>query len=123
MEKIASIRKKQHISFGPTGAAKILFALMPNLFIAWDGAIRDANECDGSPSSYISFLKKVKVQIIQLEEYCKKAGFQLDQLPTKLGLGEKPILKMVDEHNWITQTMQFPIPEPAQLECVLQWRP
>jgi hypothetical protein len=37
---------------GPTGAAKILFALRPNALTPWDDAIREHLGLDGSASSY-----------------------------------------------------------------------
>ena len=56
-KRTASWRKtrsgsKSVIMVGPTGAAKILFAIRPNALIPWDDPIRKALKLDGSAKSH-----------------------------------------------------------------------
>ncbi|MEA3311356.1 MAG: hypothetical protein U9Q76_03965, partial [candidate division WOR-3 bacterium] len=106
-------KKKKPVSFGPTGAAKILFALRPKAVLLWDTAIRKEKGYDGSRESYESFLKYLQTELKALELECKKYGFSLSELPKKLQTKGDDILtvpKLLDEYYWLTITQGYSIP-------------
>jgi len=66
VNKTASLRDlrsggQSEVEFGPTGTAKILFALRPNSYIPWDEPMRTKFQLDGSAGDYVKFLKKLGI--------------------------------------------------------------
>jgi hypothetical protein len=100
---IASLRHRNgteiRVSFGPTGAAKILFAIRPNAFAPWDAPIRHSFQYDGSADSYVCFLKKVNQELQQIKPTCEANGFSLTELPTRL-YRKSSVPKLIDEYYY-----------------------
>jgi hypothetical protein len=115
MNRTASFRHRNEteirVSFGPTGAAKILFAIRPKVFAPWDDPIRDSLQYDGSPDSYVSFLNKVNQELQQVRPTCEANGFSLAELPNRLNRIESSVPKLIDEYYWMTITKNWTPPE------------
>jgi len=110
------------VKVGPTGAAKILFALRPHTLIPWDESIRTEFNLDGSAASYIAFLGRVKAMLNQLEEACKRNHRTLSNLPQLMGKpADYSLVKIVDEYFWVTITKKCQVPEPEAFEQWLRW--
>ncbi|MFO7997184.1 MAG: hypothetical protein R6U93_08655 [Dehalococcoidia bacterium] len=106
------------ISIGPTAASKILFAIRPKALMPWDEAIRVAFECSGSPGSYIRYLKEIRKLTLDIGDLCRSKGFQIDELPHKLGRPDSTLLALVNEYIWITETRKIQLPS---LETLNHW--
>lgn len=126
VDKTASFRKlsgdrKSRERVGPTGTAKILFALRPNAFIPWDGAMREEFGLDGSNHSYGEYLRKVRNDLEEVNHECKRNGFEVMDLPTKLGRPDSSITKLIDEYHWVTITRRCPPPSKEELKTWMDW--
>ena len=104
------------VSIGPTCAAKILFANRPKAFLPWDAPIRESLGYDGSHDSFVSYLKSVKSIIEELAISCNKNGFDLSELPERIGRPNSTIPKLIDEYYWVTITRNLPFPEPSNFQ-------
>ena len=109
-------RKTHAITVGPTGAAKILFALRPNSLVPWDIPIRRALHHTQDGDSYALFLADLKETILELEEPARKAGFTLSDLPHRMGRPHSTVPKLIDEYYWATITRRWKKRSPKQLE-------
>ena len=91
------------VHFGPTGAAKILFALRPNCCPPWDTPKRKHLQWDGGEISYCRFLQTVEAEVRDL---IKDAEYGIDakDIPTRVGRPHSSLPKLVDEYYWITIT-------------------
>jgi len=120
--KKASLRGKQtppsEVSFGPVGAAKILFALRPRTFIPWDGKIAGDFHCPMNGKGYVQFLRHIQGVMAELSELCKACGFTLVDLPRKLGRRGTTVPKLIDEYYWIRITNNWCPPSGDVLD---QW--
>ena len=124
--KIASIRtlrngKVTNVVVGPTGAAKILFAIRPNALIPWDDLIRNEFDMDGDGRSYVEYLLKAKTQLEELREECEKNDFELAGLPLKLNRPESSVSKLIDEYYWVTVSRGCPPPSGNELKRWISW--
>ena len=102
-ECTASIRSKAarmyRVNVGPTGAAKILFALWPAAFSPWDDAIREHFELDGSPRSYRTFIQSVVSEQLQtLKTDASRFGIEPDGIAERVGRPNSTLPKLVDEY-------------------------
>jgi len=110
MDKTASFRRRKsnrsRVRIGPTGAAKILFALNPEIFPPWDQAIREDKEYnyDGSGDSYVEYLRKIRSILLELKPKCEKIGFKLEELPRILERENSTLPKLIDEYSWVKIT-------------------
>ena len=77
-ERQACIRRSKTVTFGSTGAAKIMYAVRPSLFPPWDAPIRKQLKYDGSSESYCKFLKKVQEELNNLITDAARCGVGLD---------------------------------------------
>lgn len=111
----------QQVSFGPTGAAKILFALRPEALVPWDDAIREELGFGPDSDSYVGFLQKVRVEMDCLSEQCQRAGFAIDELPEKLGRPRSTVPKLIDEYYWVTITKKCEPPGSVTLQRWAEW--
>jgi len=123
--RIASYKKRKGrtyaVSFGPTGAAKILFAIRPHALPPWDDAIRRKLGHDESEASYVSFLKSVKSLLGELARSCERHGLRLQDLPQALGRPDSTVPKLIDEHYWVTKTKNCSPPHPPTLRQWARW--
>ncbi len=112
-------RKKGNVikvTVGPTGAAKILFAIRPNAVAPWDIPIRNAMKYDGSKKSFLSFLDATRDNLMELGSFCKSGGIDLTSLPVLVGRPESSVTKLIDEYNWITLTKGWKLPAAADFK-------
>ncbi len=123
--RIASYRTTQRnsvpVSFGPTGAAKILFAIRPKAHVPWDGNIRDTLGYTDSGNSYIAFLNSVNSILDELTIACKRNGFHLSDLPRQLGRQNSTVPKLIDEFYWVTITKNYSLPDTETFQRWANW--
>ena len=120
-ECIASYRRNNKVTVGPTGAAKILFALKPYAFPPWDYPIRDRLDFKSSEKGYTAFLKHTKEILVQLEKECIKQGFELSKLPTMIGRNQSSVVKLIDEYYWMVITKKYHPPPRSIIEKWFNW--
>jgi hypothetical protein len=109
------------VEIGPTGASKILFAWRPQVFIPWDSFMRDKGKFDGSARSYVVYLRKTQEQLLELSNECRNAGFEIADLPSKLGRPGLSLTKLMDEYSWVTITRKCPAPKEEVLKRWASW--
>lgn len=116
----ASVRAKNGkevaVSFGPTGASKILFAIRPEAIVPWDTSIRDSFGV-----SYGKFLEEARSMLKELETACRENGLQLADLPQRLKRPHSTPAKLIDEYCWITITNKCPAPDLETLNRWVEW--
>ncbi|MGC8651460.1 MAG: hypothetical protein ACP5RX_02515 [Minisyncoccia bacterium] len=120
-----SINKVKNI--GPTGTAKILGLLCPNMFVQWDKEIikhfLDTNKIDGY--AYLSFIDRMQKETKEIlsqntsipknlsdnlvKLYEQQYGDQSYQTIFMKTQG-KSLAKYLDEYNWITITKGIKLP-------------
>ena len=108
--KVASYRtlaggRRAAVTFGPTGAAKTLFALRPNAVPPWDDPIRAALGHRGDLGSFRVYLTRVADQLRCLAQ---EAGVPIASLPALVGRPGSSPPKLVDEYNWVVITKGLP---------------
>jgi len=94
--------KKLEVHIGETAASKILFAIRPKALMPWDEAMRKNSGCDGSPLSYAGYLSMIRDLTFHIGDLCRNKGFQIDDLPQKLGRSNSTVLALVNEYIWVT---------------------
>jgi len=109
---------KREVHIGPTAASKILFAIRPKALMPWDEAMRIAFKCAGSPESYFEYLIEIKDLTLHIGDLCRNKGFQIDDLPHKLGRPNSTVLALVNEYIWVTETRKVELPSS---ETLTQW--
>jgi hypothetical protein len=109
------------VRIGPTGAAKILYALRPDALPPWDDAIREHFRWDGSANSYAEFLSKARIELEQLVTDASGQGISADNIPAAVGRRASSLAKIVDEYYWVTITKQFAIPAPSGISQWADW--
>lgn len=123
--RIASYRnrkgKAHPVEIGPTGAAKILFAIRPRALVPWDDAIRGSLGHDKSQAPYLSFLRSVKSVLEELARSCQRNGFQLVDLPRLLERPHSSVPKLIDEYYWVTMTKNWPLSDSDTFQRWANW--
>ena len=109
---------KHKVRIGPTAASKILFAIRRKALMPWDEAMRISFECDGTPKSYFKYLKIIRDLTLQIGDLCSNKGFQIDDLPQRLGRPNSTVLALVNEYIWVTVTREVELPSS---ETLTQW--
>lgn len=122
----ASKRNKRNggqsdVKIGPTGTAKILFAVRPQALMPWDGFIRNKFGLDGLADSYIVFLKQAKTRLEELGEICARNGHALSELPALANRCDSTLVKLIDEYLWVTITNECKAPTNQVLEQWAEW--
>lgn len=92
--------KVSTVTYGPTGAAKTLFAIRPLAIPPWDEPIRSELEHHGV-HSFRAYLDRVANQ---LRELSAEAGVSVSELPALIGRPDSSPPKLIDEYNWIVIT-------------------
>ena len=126
MERPAGKRKLQDgalsvVTVGPTGTAKILFALRPNALVPWDYPIRAHFGLGGSAEDYAGYLRKARSELRELRADCARLGYAFESLPVRLGRPHSSLAKLVDEYFWVTITRKCPCPPADQLSEWVSW--
>ncbi len=109
------------VSFGPTAAAKILFALRPKVFVAWDEPLRAGLRYDGSGRSYADFLLRLREELLDLQEQCRAVKLRLEDLPEAIGRPLSTPAQLLDEYYWATVTREVVAPSRQQVARWLEW--
>jgi len=109
---------KREVHIGPTAASKVLFAIRPKALMPWDEAMRISFDCDGSPESYFKYIIKIRDLTLHIGKLCRNKGFQIDDLPHKLGRPNYTVLALVNEYIWVTVTRKVELPSS---ETLTQW--
>lgn len=109
------------VQVGPTGAAKILFAVRPRAFPPWDDPIRAKFGFDGSRDSYCEYLARVREQIKQLCGEAAEFAIPPENIPVEIGRPRSTLPKLIDEYNWIIVTKRFLPPQPAEIAKWYRW--
>jgi len=107
---------------GPTGAAKILFAIRPKALLPWDEPIRRKFRLDGSSNSYVTFLGITKEKLEALDRACRRNGYDLSNLPKVVGRPGSSLVKLIDEYLWVTITKRCPLPPGDTLSKWATWQ-
>ncbi len=95
--------KVSTVTYGPTGAAKTLFALRPLAIPPWDEPIRLELERKGV-HSFRAYLARVAEQ---LRSVSVEAGIPVQDLPALIGRLDSTPPKLIDEYNWIVITRRI----------------
>jgi hypothetical protein len=109
------------VDFGPTAAAKILFALRPKALPPWDIPIRGQFDLYGSGAEYGEYLRRVRSDLEHLNAKCCGLNLQLSQLPVLFGRPNSSLAKLVDEYYWVTLTRNCAPPSREQMTQWVQW--
>ena len=96
---------------GPTGAAKILFALRPDTLILWDNPMQKYFNEGRNGYAYIKYIKKVNEEITDLINQCENNNFTIKELPQKINRPNSSIPKLIDEYHWVTITKKWELPK------------
>lgn len=106
------------VHIGATAASKILFAIRPLAMMPWDVAMRKSFGCDGGPSSYVRYLNTIKNLTFHIDTLCRNKGFQIDDLPEKIGRPNSTVLALINEYIWVTETRKVKLPSS---ETLMRW--
>jgi len=111
-------KSKRKVHIGPTASSKILFVLRPKALMPWDEAMRKYFGCNGSPGSYFEYIIKIRGLASHIGELCRNKGFQIDDLPQRLGRANSTVLALINEYIWVTVTRKVELPSS---ETLTQW--
>jgi hypothetical protein len=115
-------RSRQHpVTYGPTGAAKTLFALRPKALPMWDDGIRKHFEADGSVASYRHFLEETRETLRFLVNDARRLHIRPNLIPERIGRPDSSLVKLIDEYNWIVITQDVTPPGLSDLERWVTW--
>jgi hypothetical protein len=106
------------IHIGATAASKILFAVRPRAIMPWDDAMRKSFNCDGSLISYGKYLNMIRDITFRIDTLCRNKGFQIDDLPEKIGRSSSTVLELINEYIWVTETRKVRLPSS---ETLMKW--
>ena len=115
-------KKRIRVSIGPTGAAKILFALRPRSYPPWDIPIRQELQGQGIPVSYKSYLVEAIKELAELRVDCARLNLNLQALPSRLGRPESTLAKIVDEYKWVTVSKNCHSPSVERFQEWARWQ-
>jgi hypothetical protein len=93
------------VRFGPTVAAKTLYAIRPLVFAPWDAPVRAFLGWGSDGRAYRRYLEWIAIQLQALSE---EAGVDVNQIPMRVGRPESSPPKLIDEFLWIRVTRRAP---------------
>jgi len=102
-------------SLGSTAASKTLYALRPQVFMPWDGAMRAAFDCDGSGESYVRFLKLIREDLVRLDEEARRLDRSLPDLPAFFDQSGRTPIDLINQFYWLTITRRATPPDESKL--------
>ena len=94
-------RREVPVHFGPTAAAKTMYALRPNACAPWDDPIRDGLGMGGNDAAYRAYLQII---VRALTQTAARAGVAMKDLPTCVGRPDSSPPKLIDEYLWMRIT-------------------
>jgi hypothetical protein len=106
------------VTFGPTGAAKTLFALRPEVFPPWDDPIRVHGGYGADASGLLGYMLDVARS---LHELSAEAGVPVPALPEIVGRPSSSPPKLIDEYNWVVVTRGCPPPTTDEIAQWARW--
>ncbi|MEE8372463.1 MAG: hypothetical protein V3R87_01825 [Dehalococcoidia bacterium] len=109
------------VPIGATAASKILFAIRPEAMMPWDEAMRKSFSCDGSPLSYTGYLKTIRALTVHIDTLCRQKGFQIENLPGKIGRPSLTVVELVNEYVWVTETLRRRKVNLPSSQTLMQW--
>lgn len=89
------------VTFGPTAAAKTLFAVRPRALVPWDTPIRKGLGRGDGADAYRRYLAACGEA---LQGFAARVRIPVDGLPHRLGRPRSTPAKLVDEYLWIRVT-------------------
>lgn len=110
-QRTLSDGRRALVTFGPTGAAKTLFALRPNVVPPWDAPIRAALGFSGDLGSFRLYLTGVAAQLRAL---ALEADTPVSNLPALVARPASSPPKLIDEYNWVVITKGLVPPTGVQ---------
>jgi hypothetical protein len=113
--------QKLSITFGPTGVAKVFFALRPQSLPPWDESIRSALGYDNSSSSYRSYICKVQEEARELAIDAGRFGIPLASVAKVVRRPNATLPKLMDEYFWVTVTRGIRPPARGELQAWIDW--
>lgn len=119
----ASVRKDGvRMTVGPTGAAKIMFALRPRQLPPWDDPIRAVLGYKGDMDSYFQYLLSVQNTIRRLHLQLESVGLDEQAFSALIDRPDVTLPKLIDEYMWMTVTRGFEPPTKTALQHWLSWK-
>jgi hypothetical protein len=110
--------RASQVTYGPTGTAKTLFALRPNVFPPWDEPIRRLLGFGQDGASFRRYLTDVAST---LREVASEAETPVAALPELVERPNSSPPKLVDEYNWVVTTKSCPPPAPEEILRWAEW--
>jgi hypothetical protein len=104
-EALAGVRRlakrEAAVTFGPTAAAKTMYALRPNACAPWDDPIRHGLGIGRNDAAYRTYLQLVARALTRT---ASQAGVAIADLPRHVGRPESSPPKLIDEYLWMRIT-------------------
>jgi hypothetical protein len=98
-ETVAGVRRlatrATNVTFGPTAAAKTMYALRPNACAPWDDPIRHGLVIGRNDAAYLAYLSLIARALTRISD---QAGVAVADLPRHLGRPESSPPKLMDEY-------------------------
>jgi hypothetical protein len=92
------------VAFGDTAAAKVMYAVRPDVFLPWDAPIRQAFGWHGGGAAYAELLRLSRSALLGL---ARRLAVPVGDLPEILGRPGSSPPKLVDEFLWIKVTREL----------------
>jgi hypothetical protein len=109
---------------GPTGASKVLFAVRPEIAMAWDEGIQKEFGLAGDRAGYRKMLTRSQAEAENLVVDAARCGVaDWRAIPDEVGRPEHTMPKLLDEYHWVTITRRHQIPAPEDLRRWTAWQP
>lgn len=103
-------------TFGPSGAAKTMFAVRPNACSPWDRAIREHFGYKGTAADYRAHLLHAREEISEAASELE-SGDAAD-LPGLVGRPLSSPAKLSDEFDWVVRSKGIPPPSIEELSSL-----
>lgn len=114
--------KTGSVAFRSTATSKVLFALRPHAFPAWDRDMRDAFAYDGGGRSYVAFIRALQDKIAETERHSQVEGFRCEDLAERLSRpAYTTVGQLLIEYYWITVTRGVTPPSRSEVQRWLAW--
>jgi hypothetical protein len=89
------------VTFGPTAAAKTMYALRPNACAPWDDPIRHGLGMGRNDAAYRAYLQLIALALTKTAD---RVGVAIEDLPARVGRAKSSPPKLIDEYLWMRIT-------------------